>query len=628
MVETTITLLRELRDKLKLVHKQKIDFKAFAGFDGFVDRIQKVVKKKRRAKNEYFSSITEFADYLETLAGKSGQVELITEKTKMGGNAPILSNALARLNVKVTCLGTMGFPEVHPVFEAMHSACQKISVAAPGSSNALEFSDGKIIFSLLEELATYDFDRIAKNGDLNKIRKAVQEARLFALVDWVNLPHATSIWQQFLDKIIKPCTAKDNYFLFDLCDPSKKSTREIKKAIDLISKFACYGNVTLGLNENETNKIWLALTGNSENEIPSLEAAGHFIYKSMNIDTLLIHPVDRTLVFTNNKTTKIRPGSSRESQPQPIVLEMQGHVITNPKVLTGGGDNLNAGYCFGLLAGYDIHHCMLLGMAASGAYVQNGLSPTVDELIRYIDKWAEKMNRSKVRAYMNEPMKKMMHGRHPTNDPCHIKAISKFKDRTNAACLLANKLKMFKDKEDVVVVAILAGGVPVGYHLSILLNQPFDIIPCRKLDHPAKRGKTIGSVTLNEIHIHDEMDIPGDYTRHQIRQIQNDLKAKYKLYMRGRKPIAFKGKTVILVDDRLKTMDTMLACIKSIKKQRPAKIIVAVPVTSLVASHQIIAEVDDFVSLVKTFDFQHTDEFYTEIPRVSDGEIKRILNLT
>ena len=337
MMETTTTLLRELQEKLREAHKQKMTFKAFAGFDGFVDRIQKVVKKRHVTKTEYFSSITAFAHYLAMLAGKSGQVELITEKTKMGGNAPILSNALARLNVEVTCLGTMGFPEIHRVFEDMHPACHKISVATPGSSNALEFGDGKIIFSVLEELATCDFDRIIRNGGLNKIKKAAQEARLFTLVDWVNLPLATSIWQQFLDKIIKPKQSKDNYFLFDLCDPSKKSRLEIKEVIDLISEYSAYGNVTLGLNENETNKIWLALTGNDEDDIPSLEIAGHFIYKSMHIDTLLIHPIDRTLIFTKNKLTKNKPGTSSTARPQPIVLEMQGHVVTNPKVLTGRG---------------------------------------------------------------------------------------------------------------------------------------------------------------------------------------------------------------------------------------------------------------------------------------------------
>lgn len=626
-METTTALLVELKSKLKLLHKQEIPFKAFAGFDGFIDRIQKAVKKKHSARDEYFTSISEFADYLKTLAGKSGQVELITEKTKMGGNAPIMSNSLARLNVNVTCLGTMGFPGINPVFEAMHPSCQKISVSPPGISNAFEFSDGKLIFSELDELANYDWNQIAKNGDLNRVRKTALENQLFALVNWVNLPHATLIWQEFHNKIVKHGGKKDNYFMFDLCDPSKKSTQEIDEVLDLISDFSYYGNVTLGLNENEANKIWMALTGKREDEIPSLEIAGRFIYQSMNIDTLLIHPIDRTLVFTNNMTPERVPRSSKEPRPKPIVLEMQGNVVLKPKVLTGGGDNLNAGYCLGLLAGYEIHYCLLLGMAASGAYIQNGFSANVDGLIEYIDKWAIKLTRQKISAYAHEPVRRIEHGNTTKGNPYHINPISKFKDRADAARLLANKLIEFKNKKDVIVVAILAGGVPVGYHLAALLDIPFDIVPCKKINHPANQDKTIGSVTLNEISIHDDMNIPGDYIHHQVRQIQNELTARYKLYMDDRKPIALTGKTVILVDDRLKTGDTMLACLRSIKKQKPAKVIVAVPVTTLAASHQIIAEVDDFICIIKTFDFQHTDNFYENLPRVSDEEVKNFLDL-
>lgn len=626
-METTSTLLLELRDKLKLLQKQEVTFKAFAGFDGFIDRIQKVVRKKHSVKGEYFISVGEFADHLKMLAGKSGQVELITVKTKMGGNAPIFSNALARLTVPTTCLGAMGFPEAHPVFEVMHPSCQKISASQPGISNAFEFNDGKLIFSELDALTTYNWNQIEKNCSLDKINLAVQGTQLFALLDWVNLPHATSIWQLFHEKIIKRMGRKDNYFMFDLCDPSKKSGQEIDEVIDLISDFSLYGNVTLGLNENETNKIWMALTGRAETEVPSLEIAARFIYQAMNINTLLIHPVDRTLVVTNSMNPKAEPSSSKKTLQNPFVFEMKGNMVMTPKVLTGGGDNLNAGYCLGLLAGYEIQYCLLLGMAASGAYIQNGNSPTIDELIEYVERWAASLNHSKISAYLDEPVRRIEPVSLGRKEPYHINPLVKFKDRADAARLLANKLTMYKNKTDTVVIAILAGGVPIGYHLADLLNLPFDIIPCKKICHPSKIGKTIGSVTLNEISIHDDTDIPGDYTHHQVRQIQNELIARYKLYMQDRKPISLKGKTVILVDDRLKTGDTMLACLRSIKKQKPSKIIAAVPVTTLAASHQVIGEVDDFICVVKTFDFQHADDFYENLPRVSEGEVKNFLDL-
>lgn len=86
--------------------------------------------------------------------------------------------------------------------------------------------------------------------------------------------------------------------------------------------------------------------------------------------------MNRTLVFKDQNKLK-----------KQSVIELLGHVVAHPKVLTGGGDNLNAGYCLGLLAGFEVHYCMLLAMAASGAYVQNGESPDMSAIIEFIDKW-------------------------------------------------------------------------------------------------------------------------------------------------------------------------------------------------------------------------------------------------
>ena len=633
-METTATLLLELRDKLKILQKEKPAFRAFIGFDGFVDRIQKVVKKKHSEKDEYFSTIDEFADHLKSFSGISGQVELVTEKVKMGGNAPILSNTLAGMNVSTTCLGSMGLPEIHSVFEEMNSTCKVISVSPPGISNALEFNDGKIIISELEMFDAYDWNHIKKACDINIIKSIAEDATLFAFVDWVNLPHATDIWQRFLRSVIKPLPEKKRFFLFDLCDPSKKSTQHIDEVLDLISDFSVYGSVTLGLNENEANKIWMALSGNQADNVPALEVAGRFIYKAMNIDTLLIHPVDRTLLFTKHRGRNMSEGSSSEKPQLPYQIEMKGNLVTEPKLLTGGGDNLNAGFSLGLLAGYEVHHCMLLGMAASGAYIENGVSPVVEDLIEYIEKWAEKLNYTNTlphsdkllkRAYQNEPVRRI--GFNTKGIPYQVDAIEKFKDRADAARLLFNKLTEYKNKNDVIVIAILAGGVPVGYHVADMLNVPFDIIPCKKICHPSKHGQAIGSVSLSEISIHDNQDLPGDYVHHQVRQIRNDLKGRYKLHMGDKKPVDLKGKTVLLVDDRLKTGDTMLAGIMSIKEQKPSKIIAVVPVTTIQASHQIMAEVDDFVCIIKTHDLDNTEGFYESLPRVSDEEVKSFLDL-
>jgi hypothetical protein len=373
---TPLGALSELKQKLEKLNSSSIERKVFAGFDGFVDKIMKAVKQKKVTQSEYFKTLSDFASRIDSAKGRSGQIELVTERTKLGGNAPILANTLGKLGIRSICMGSLGYPEIHPVFSGMNEKCQVISTLPPGESDAVEFDDGKMIFSELSVFNQYDWKYIKNTVGLEKIKQSVSESSLLAFVDWVNLPYASDIWLGMLEDVIKPSARKDFFFLFDLCDPSKKSVQEIDEVLDIISCFSFCGKVTLGLNENEALKIWAAINGvdandpSSREKIPPVREVGDAIYKAMSIDCLLIHPIDRTIAFHQHE-----------------IIEQMGRLVTNPKVQTGGGDNLNAGYCLGLFAGLSLKECMLLGMATSGAYIQNGASPDLRSIIDYIALW-------------------------------------------------------------------------------------------------------------------------------------------------------------------------------------------------------------------------------------------------
>lgn len=368
MSTTSIAMLSDLQAQVMGITTDK---KIFVGFDGFVDKIKKAVKQKHNLGAEYYKTLKEFSDRINAATGKSGQIEMVTQRTKLGGNAPILSNTLGKLGVQSYCVGSMGYPEKHPVFSSMNNKCEVISVLDAGESDAIEFEDGKMIFSELSVFDHYDWQHITNTVGIEKLRKAIMNSHLLAFVDWVNLPHASDIWQGVLNDIIKPSGKEDFLFLFDLCDPSKKTPEEIDEVSDLMSSFSAYGKVTVGLNENETLKIWAAINGrDAKSQMPPVEEAGDLLYKTMKIDCLLVHPIDRTIVYRQSET-----------------LALQGRLVTEPKVLTGGGDNLNAGYCLGLLSGFSLPQCMLLGMATSGVYIQNGASPNITDIIDYIGIW-------------------------------------------------------------------------------------------------------------------------------------------------------------------------------------------------------------------------------------------------
>src|SRR6478672_11744896 len=94
------------------------EFKAFVGLDGFVDEIVHAVDKRENAQ-EYtrLPTIASFAGRIAGAAGRSTNIEMVIQRTKLGGNGPIMANALATLGLKTTYVGALGYPNLHPVFE-------------------------------------------------------------------------------------------------------------------------------------------------------------------------------------------------------------------------------------------------------------------------------------------------------------------------------------------------------------------------------------------------------------------------------------------------------------------------------------------------------------------------------
>jgi putative phosphoribosyl transferase len=198
------------------------------------------------------------------------------------------------------------------------------------------------------------------------------------------------------------------------------------------------------------------------------------------------------------------------------------------------------------------------------------------------------------------------------------------RNRRQAAHLLADKLSAYKNS-NAIVVAIPYGGVPVGYQLAKELHLQFDVVPCKKIGHPADSKKSIGSVSVDEVVINEGVeDIPCDYICHQIILNQNALKAQQIFFNTNTAPLDVKGKTIILVDDVLSNADTVMACLKSIKKHQPEKIIVAAPVATQEAASQLYFKAGDLV-LLSVDNNMRAETFYEEHLHIKDEEVRDLI---
>lgn len=201
-----------------------------------------------------------------------------------------------------------------------------------------------------------------------------------------------------------------------------------------------------------------------------------------------------------------------------------------------------------------------------------------------------------------------------------------FKDRNEAAILLAKKLDKYKHK-DGVVLAVPRGGLPVGFIIAKELGFPLEVVLSKKIGHPRNPEFAIGSVSLHGAIINDGvLDVSTDYIQNEANRIQKSLKEKFKLYMGKRKQINLKDKTVIIVDDGIATGSTILATIDVIRKSGPREIIVAVPVAPPSAVDKFTNAVDEFICLLIPDDFMGVGQFYENFSQVSDEEAIQILS--
>lgn len=198
------------------------------------------------------------------------------------------------------------------------------------------------------------------------------------------------------------------------------------------------------------------------------------------------------------------------------------------------------------------------------------------------------------------------------------------KDRIEAGMLLSDKLKKYQGS-NTIILAVPRGGVPVGYVIAKSLNLPLDIVLSKKIPHPSNKEFAIGAVSMDSMILDEHPEIPNDYIDEEVIRLRKSLQEKYELYMGNRKPLDIKGKNVIIVDDGIATGNTLLASIAMLRKRKPEKIIVAVPVIPYDTVKVFQQKTDEFVYLIASKYFRGVGGFYEEFNQVEDDEVIRLL---
>ncbi|MEY3236498.1 MAG: hypothetical protein RI883_599 [Bacteroidota bacterium] len=202
-----------------------------------------------------------------------------------------------------------------------------------------------------------------------------------------------------------------------------------------------------------------------------------------------------------------------------------------------------------------------------------------------------------------------------------------FKDRKEAGNLLSEKLKKYKHT-NTLVLGIPRGGVSVAKEIANNLDLPLDIILSKKIGHPDNKEFAIGAISLKSEIIDSYPDVSKEYIEKETVRIRNMIKDKYLLYRGTLEPADVLNKNVIVVDDGIATGNTLLACIEMLRKQKAAKIIVAVPVLPYEALQEFKDKTDEFVYLNIPEYFMGVGQFYDHFEQVEDYEVADMLNVS
>lgn len=205
-----------------------------------------------------------------------------------------------------------------------------------------------------------------------------------------------------------------------------------------------------------------------------------------------------------------------------------------------------------------------------------------------------------------------------------------YKDRKDAGLQLASRLTKYKDREDVLVLALPRGGVVIGYEVAKALNCLLDIIIIRKIGFPGQTELAIGAVSetgavvLNE-DIISTYTVSKEYIEEEISRQKKEILRRITLYRSGKGIPPLDGKIIILVDDGVATGATIKAAISTLKNEKIVRLVAALPVSSKDAEEEIKKTVDEWVCPETPADFAAVGNYYQDFTQVSDEEVVELL---
>jgi putative phosphoribosyl transferase len=204
------------------------------------------------------------------------------------------------------------------------------------------------------------------------------------------------------------------------------------------------------------------------------------------------------------------------------------------------------------------------------------------------------------------------------------------RDRTAAGKTLVEPLLKYAGRADVIVLGLPRGGVPVAYEVATALEVRLDLMLVRKLGVPSHQEFAMGAIASGGIQIVNEDALRANYIDQRtleavVAREGQELQRRERAYRATRAPIKLQDQVVILVDDGLATGASMMAAVHAVRLQKPARIVVAVPVAPVETAEALRSEVDELVCPLAIEWMMSIGNWYMNFSQTSDEEVIDLL---
>jgi putative phosphoribosyl transferase len=206
----------------------------------------------------------------------------------------------------------------------------------------------------------------------------------------------------------------------------------------------------------------------------------------------------------------------------------------------------------------------------------------------------------------------------------------RFKDRRHAGRVLVEALVRYAGRDDVVVLALPRGGVPVAYEVATALRAPLDVFLVRKLGLPGHEELAMGAVAAGGVEVLNEdvirmAQVPRSVIDSVVAAETHEMERRERAYREGRAALPIRNRVVILVDDGLATGASMRAAVFALRRHEPARIVAAVPVGAASSCDEIAERADEMVCPLQPADFRAVGLWYEDFSQTGDDEVRALL---